>query len=262
MKAQKIITTAQYPLAAALVVNMYQEYDCFAYFYNKYWTINAPLYLETALDILLLEKLPENAHILDVCCGTGNVAGLLSERGYSITGLDGSKLMLDYAKENAKAAEFIQADARDFHLGRKFHAVTCLFDSINHLLEKDDVLQVFKNIYEHLEENGIFVFDVNSLSSSKDVDLSDFSAVEENEVFISQGTYNSIEKLITYSLTAFIKEDNKWERYDNKIYERYYEEKLLISLLKKAGFINTAYTYGADIGIEPFEDRVFFTAWK
>ena len=35
-----------------------------------------------------------------------------------------------------------------------------------------------------------------------------------------------------------------------------------MSYLNKAGFKNTAYTYGADIGIEPFEDRVFFTAWK
>lgn len=254
--------TAQYLLGAAPVADIYTEYDCFAYFYNKYWTINAPLYLEKALDILLLEKLEENAHILDVCCGTGNVAGLLSERGYNMTGLDGSSLMLDYAKENAQAVEFIQADARDFNLGRKFHAITCLFDSINHLLNKEDVLKVFKNIYEHLEENGIFVFDVNSLSSSTDVDLSDFSVVEKNEVFISLGSYNSIEKLITYSLTAFIKEDNKWVRYDNKIYERYYEEELLVSMLKQAGFRNTAYTYGADIGIEPFEDRVFFTAWK
>ncbi len=252
----------QYLLGAALVADIYTEYDCFAYFYNKYWTINAPLYLEKALDILLLEKLEEKAHILDVCCGTGNVAGLLSERGYNMTGLDGSKLMLDYAKENAPAVEFVQADARDFNLGRKFQAITCLFDSINHLLSKDDVLLVFKNIYEHLEENGIFVFDTISLSSSEDVDLSDFSAVEEQEVFISQGSYNSIEKLTTYFLTAFVKENNKWERYDNKIYERYYEEELLISILKKAGFRNTAYTYGADIEIEPFEDRVFFTAWK
>ena len=179
-----------------------------------------------------------------------------------MAGLDGSSLMLDYAKENAPGVEFILSDARNFNLGRKFNAVTCLFDSINHLLNKDDVIKVFKNIYDHLEDNGIFVFDVNSLSSSIDVDLSDFTAVEDNEVFISQAEYNSVEKLITYSLTAFIKENNKWERYDNKIYERYYEERLLISYLNKAGFKNTAYTYGADIGIEPFEDRVFFTAWK
>lgn len=253
---------AQYLSGAAPVDKIYQEYDCFAYFYNKYWTINAPLYLEHALNILLLDKLEKNAHILDVCCGTGNVAGLLQERGYDMTGLDGSMLMLDYAKENAPSVDFIHADARNFKLKKTFQAVTCLFDSINHLLNEEDVLQVFKNVYEHLEENGIFVFDVNSLSSSEDVDLSDFSAVEENEVFISLGMYNSIEKLITYSLTAFIKEDDKWIRYDNKIFERYYEEKLLISLLRKAGFRNTAYIYGADIGIEPFGDRVFFTAWK
>ena len=53
--------TAQYLLGAAPVADIYTEYDCFAYFYNKYWTINAPLYLEKALDILLLEKLEENA---------------------------------------------------------------------------------------------------------------------------------------------------------------------------------------------------------
>ena len=51
--------TEQYLLGAAPVAEIYKDYDCFAYFYNKYWTINSPLYLEKALDILLLEKIEQ-----------------------------------------------------------------------------------------------------------------------------------------------------------------------------------------------------------
>ncbi len=241
---------------------IYNDYDNFAYFYNKYWTINAPFYLKKALDIIMLANMREKASILDVCCGTGHIVKLLKESGYNVSGLDGSSLMLDYAKENVPSADFIQADIRDFNLNKKFNAITCLFDSINHLLKEEDVLNAFTNIYNHLEKDGIFAFDTNSLDSSIDAGISDFSAIEENEVFICKGSFENIEKIIVYNLSWFIKENSFWQRFDYVIKEQYYSENTLISLLKKAGFTNIAFCYGEDLGIDVFADRIFWTARK
>ncbi len=241
---------------------IYQEYDFFAYFYNKYWMFSSPEYFEQALNQLLFGYLEKESHILDLCCGTGHMANIMNKNGYNVTGVDGSLLMLDYAKENAPLCKFYHHDIRDFNHTKKYKAVTCLFDSINHILDKDELLKVFENVFNHLEEGGIFLFDVNSLESCINVSLGDMSIVEENRAFISKGSFSQKEELITYNLTAFIKENNIYKRQDSCIYEKYYSEKTLTALLKKSGFNNINITYGIDLNIEALEDRIFFTLWK
>ena len=90
-------------------MSTYSDYDTFAWVYNKHW---GNQFTPTALSViekLVLPKISSNASILDLCCGTGQLARLLSERGYTITGIDGSAEMLKYAKENA--AEVRRANA-------------------------------------------------------------------------------------------------------------------------------------------------------
>lgn len=244
------------------MVKIYDEYDFFAYFYNKYWMKYSPVYFQEAVDLLLNKYLKKGDNILDLCCGTGHMAGYFEKTGYNVYGIDGSKAMLSYAKENAKNSRFFQMDARDFVLDENFKAVTCFFDSINHILNEDDLLKVFTNVYNHLEDNGFFFFDINSLEVCEDVSLGDITAVEDESVFISRGIYDGEKSLITYFLTYFIKENGSWIRYDSKIYEKYYSEKIISSLLKKAGFKEINIIYGEDINIEALEDRIFFTAWK
>ena len=130
------------------------------------------------------------------------------------------------------------------------------------MLKEDDLLKVFKNVYNHLEDNGLFFFDVNSLEVCENVYFGDITAVEEDSVFISRGMYDEKKELITYLLTYFIKEEGSWLRHDSMIYEKYYSEKQISSLLKKAGFSEVDIIYGTDIDIEALEDRIFFTAWK
>lgn len=254
--------TAQYLLGAVLLDKIYNDYDSFAYFYNKYWTVNVPYYLKYALDELGLSNIDKGAEILDICCGTGQVAGILEEEGYKVTGVDGSQAVLDYAKTNAPESTFIQMDVRNMNLNKEFQVVTCLFDSINHLLEAEEVYTVFKNVYNHLQAGGCFIFDVNSQQSSEDADLSDFSAVEEDSVFISKGSYNKKTQMITFNVTYFIKENNSWQRNDTVIYERYYSERKLKDMLKQAGFKKIYNCHGEDLGIEAFEDRLFWRAYK
>lgn len=252
----------QYHLGAVPVGNIYKEYDFFAYFYNKYWMASSPKYFREALELLLYKYLKKGDNILDLCCGTGHMAYYFESDGYNVCGIDGSKAMLDYAKNNAKKSKFFQMDARDFVLDSNFKAVTCLFDSINHMLCEEDLLKVFKNVYNHLEDDGIFLFDVNSYESCQEVSLGDITAVEEENVFISKGIFDEKENMISYNLTTFIKEEDKWIRQDSCVYEKYYNEKIITSLLKKAGFSSINIIFGIDIEIEALEDRIFFTVWK
>ena len=61
--------------------------------------------------------------VLEVACGTGRVAVRLAEAGIDVTGIDLSPLLLEVARSKSLGMNnihWVQADMRDFDLGRKF----------------------------------------------------------------------------------------------------------------------------------------------
>lgn len=66
--------------------------------------------------------------VLDVACGTGDMAVELLRQGCSVTGVDLSKEMLAIAKRKAPQAEYRLADVERLPFGdASFDAVTCAF---------------------------------------------------------------------------------------------------------------------------------------
>ena len=103
--------------------------------------------------------------ILDLGCGTGTHALVLAEKGFYITGIDMSKRQIESAKkksELSKAPEnldFIHSDMRDFSLDKQFDVAVSLFGSFCYLLEDEDIQRTLENIYNHLNKDGILVFE-------------------------------------------------------------------------------------------------------
>lgn len=105
--------------------------------------------------------------ILDLACGTGTFAICLKNFGFSnVTGLDLSSQMIDIAKEKSKMnhmlIDYYVADMTSFDLNTKFDVITCYFDSINHLSSLEDVKKTVDQVYDHLDEKGLFLFDIFS----------------------------------------------------------------------------------------------------
>lgn len=66
--------------------------------------------------------------VLDVACGTGDMAVELLRQGCSVTGVDLSKEMMAIAKRKAPQAEYRLADVERLPFGEaSFDAVTCAF---------------------------------------------------------------------------------------------------------------------------------------
>ncbi|NJR62585.1 MAG: class I SAM-dependent methyltransferase [Cyanobacteria bacterium CRU_2_1] len=128
-----------------------------------------PAYCQNQLrpmEMLLLTQLEAKAQLLDLCCGTGHLVQRLRQKGYAVTGLDGSESMLYYARQNAPDALFVLADARSFDLASfdvsySFDAVYCMSASLNHMMSLDELASVFGNVHGVLKENGLFLFDLN-----------------------------------------------------------------------------------------------------
>jgi SAM-dependent methyltransferase len=104
--------------------------------------------------------------ILDVCCGTGSVAEMLTFDGYSVTGFDLSPEMIASAREKATernlAIRYEVADARDFELNDTFEAAFSFFDSLNYIADLDGFRAAISQVAKHLEPEGSFIFDLNT----------------------------------------------------------------------------------------------------
>lgn len=241
---------------------IFSDYDRFAWFYNLYW---GPEFSRPALaiyNILLFPHIPSGCRVLDLCCGTGQIAQGLTERGYQVTGLDGSEAMLRFARDNAPAAEFIHADARAFRLPERFECVISAFDSLNHLMELDELAMVFRNVREALTGEGVFLFDLN-LEDESELLSSSIDMVEEDHACIVRSSYNQIKKLKRYDVTMFQLEAEEWQRSDLTLYQRYYDTDVVLGALAEAGFQRVK-TYDArrEFGFTISDGRMFYLARK
>jgi SAM-dependent methyltransferase len=110
---------------------------------------------------LLARHAPAARTVLELACGTGSILAALRS-DYDVVGVDLSEEMLAVARRKLPGVELIHADMTRVRLGRRFDAVLCLYDSINHLLRWTQWEAVFDRARMHLEPGGVFVFDVNT----------------------------------------------------------------------------------------------------
>jgi len=139
----------------------YSDYNNWAWLYNQ---TMGPDYSKPQLDLLesvFLPHVPSEGKILDLCCGTGQLIQPLVQKGYQVTGLDGSEEMLSYADKNAPQATYSLQDARIFFFPHSFDGIFSTSASLNHLMTLEDLTQVFERVYTALNNGGIFLFDLN-----------------------------------------------------------------------------------------------------
>ena len=246
-------------------MTIYSDYDPFARVYNKHWGDDFTTRVFPILEQLVLRQLPAGASILDLCCGTGQMARTLTALGYRVTGLDGSAEMLRYARENAPDAEFIHADARSFEMPQTFDAVISLFDSLNHVMTMEELTAVFRNVHAVLRDNGQFFFDLNMEAGYGLTWNDSFSIVEDDQLCVVRTSYSPGEKTARFDATIMHLEDG-WQRTDFALLQKCYPASDVIAALGTAGFGGVE-SYCLDhregfIGLTEEADRAFFLCRK
>jgi SAM-dependent methyltransferase len=98
--------------------------------------------------------------ILDIDCGTGTHARLLAERGYLVTGIDGSREMIKIAKAHTRdGLQFRLGHAQTFNLGATFDAVLSLFHVVSYQVSNVDLQNMFINAARYCRTGALFIFD-------------------------------------------------------------------------------------------------------
>lgn len=225
-------------------------YDAFAWFYGRYWNEEFHGLAFPVLERIWLARLPKRARILDVCCGTGYLAGLLTERGYRVSGVDASPEMIEIARAHAPAAEFLVAPASDFRLPQRCDAAVSTFDSINHLLTDDELAAAFRNTAASLKRGGLFAFDVLLEEGYSTNWGENFSIVREDHVLLIAGSgFDRSTRIAECRLVGFRLVDGCWQRRDTTVQERCYTPAEIDRALDAAGFGPPSCYNAQDLGM-------------
>ena len=191
----------------------------------------------------------QGRQVLDLACGTGQFSYRLRQRGMAVTAVDHSPEMLAVAEERARSKgldiTFICQDMRELELPYTYDLVLCLCDSLNYLLEVEDLALALENGAGVLKPGGHFIFDVNTAYKLTTIygnhiyaaDLGHFAYIWENE-------YQPDTQLCYMDLVFFVPAAKKgeegegpflFEKLSESHVERAYPPELIRELIMGAG---------------------------
>jgi predicted TPR repeat methyltransferase len=100
--------------------------------------------------------------VLDLCCGTGLLAGELIARGYRVVGVDASEAMLAVARKRlGREAALSRMTLPDLTLEGVFDAAVCTLDGFNYLTPEELGLTMAA-VADRLRPAGWLVFDLHT----------------------------------------------------------------------------------------------------
>lgn len=211
------------------------------------------------LTSLLKEYGVEKGLVAELGCGTGNITELLSAKGYDMIGIDNSEEMLSIAREKQMMRQmeelsdetmaeakseaestsilYLLQDMREFELYGTVDAVVSICDSMNYILEEEDLKKVFSLVNNYLEERGIFIFDLNTVYKYREL-LGQNTIAENREdcSFIWENDFDEKTGINEYGLTLYVQEDEElFRRYEEVHYQKAYTLETIQRLLAETG---------------------------
>lgn len=223
------------------------------------------------------EKEPERAEnvleseknlVLDLGCGTGTLTELLSQKGYDMIGVDNSQEMLNIAlrkrEETGSEILYLCQDMRELDLYSTIGTVISVCDSVNYLLDNEDVEDTFGLVNNYLYPGGLFIFDFNTLYKYETV-IGDTTIAENREdcSFIWENYFHEEEAVNEYDLTIFAREKESplFRRFTETHFQRGYTLAEMTGFVEKAG-MEVVLTLDADTHGAPTEtsERIYVIA--
>ncbi len=204
--------------------------------------VNYPSWISYIEKILELNGVNEK-EILDLACGTGTCLEIWVKKKYKVWGIDGSVEMLNVCREKFSpqlledgTVSLLFGDLRKFFLPKPVPIITCLYDSLNYLLTEKELLSCFESVYKNLTDNGIFIFDMNTVHALRDEwGNQTFERHDGSIHSIWSNSYDQNTRISCLRLTINIKENNRIITFKELHQERGYFLEEIKSLLASTG---------------------------
>jgi SAM-dependent methyltransferase len=224
-----------------VVFNSYSQYYDLLYKDKDYEA-------ETAYIINLIEKYSSGAKtILEFGCGTGIHGNLLAKKGYNVHGIEISSNMIQRAKVKEIESEkgyfkSIAGDIRKTKLDRSFDVILSLFHVISYQTTNEDLGSTFENAACHLEQDGVFIFDVwygpAVISIKPTVRVKTINDMGIKLTRIAEPVLYEDKNIVDVNYTLFIENvaDNSFQKINETHTMRYFTTPEIMLFLNQYGF--------------------------
>lgn len=221
-------------------------YDHYAQFYDSTGQLRySLLFAQYLQELLAAHPLPPQQHeqrrALDLACGTGTFALLLADDGWQATGLDRSAAMIAQARQKALSLG-LPLDLREGDLqalpqwAQPFDLATCLYDSLNYLLDVADLAACFAGVAAALRPGGLFVADMNSRHVLQHVWVGTEVLEQPSYTQLSRIAFDAGSDRSALHLTGFVGDDaGGYTRFDEQHTQQAYDPGVVTALLEAAG---------------------------
>ncbi len=157
--------------------------------------------------------------LLDVGCGRGGFMQRMISDGVKCKGIDLSRVMVDECLACGLDAECVDMTKVE----GKYDAIVSIFDVLN-FMDKKTLLEFLEAVAQRLNDDGIFIADINTLYGFSDVAEGTMSSENEDE-FLSVDAVFSNDELHT-KFTLFAKEsDGRYTKYQDTIVQYFHKIK-------------------------------------
>ncbi|MFA5080397.1 MAG: class I SAM-dependent methyltransferase [Candidatus Paceibacterota bacterium] len=229
-----------------------KNYQFFSKIYDEVMGTEYQDFYEKILYRLFKNAPIEDKVILELGCGTGEIIKRLSKNNKTF-GIDISSEMIKVAQKKDKETKYIVMDMRDFKLPYLYDIIFCAFDSINHIPNISEWEKVFQNSKKHLNDNGILIFDFNTIE--KFSAINNKTLIKNGKDFYASISTKSNKNKCIWDVSIFEKEkENKYRLYKEKIVEYSFPIDDVVEKVKKV--------FGNAKIIKQSKGRVFVLAKK
>jgi len=180
---------------------------------------------EALYDLYRSELADKNVKtLLDVGCGRGGFMRRMISDGVKCRGVDLSSVMVDECLSQGLDAECIDATKVD----GTYDAIVSIFDVLN-FMDKETLLPFLESMATKLNDDGIFIADINTLYGFSDVADGTMSKDKDDEFLCVEAEFVN-EELHTF-FTLFVKnEDETYTKYHDKIVQYFHKIKVFQKL--------------------------------
>lgn len=190
------------------------------------------------VDFILQHTKPESC-LLDLGCGPGLYTSLFADENYIVTGIDFNRVSIEYALEERKDVKYICADYIENYPPGQYDTIIMVYcDMGTH--SDNDRDRLLKNIFNSLNDGGVFIFDVFSEGIINDRQENRSWEYEPSGGFWNDSEYLLLSQTFHYQgIKAFASQYNLILEGITKhfiIWEKYYSEKEITDVLERVGF--------------------------